>query len=148
VTSPEPHAGIVLIGIAVDVLAGGAAHEQLAAGVPSLEAHSLGLVHQNAIRNDFCFQTRRAKLGCHVFGGLAVSGGRSQMRLGGERLQSFAGQKGVRDGEKLLLDFRFSGEVAVAEDGGSGLRGVLRRKGSGNERQKKKKNERLARDHQ
>jgi hypothetical protein len=45
-----------------------------------------------------------------------IFGRGGQVRLGGERLQVLAGQLGVGNGEKLLLDFGFGGEVGVAED--------------------------------
>ncbi len=69
------HAGIVLIRVAINVFARGAAHQQLAAGVISLHTHSFWLIHQHAIGNDLRLQAGRAKLLRHVFGGLAVFGG-------------------------------------------------------------------------
>ena len=111
------HVGIVLVGIAFDVLALGSAHEQLAGGVEGLHLDGPGLVHQHAVGNDLRFEARGAKLLGHVFGGFAVGGRGGHVRLGGEGLQLFAGQFGVGDGEEFLFDFGLLAEVGIAEDG-------------------------------
>ena len=61
-----------------------------------------------------------AKFLRYVFGGLAVFWRGGQVGLGGEDFEVLAGQFGIGDGEKFLLDAGLGGEVRVAEDGGLG----------------------------
>ena len=75
-----------------------------------------GLVQQHAVGNDLGFEAGGAELFGHVFGGLVVFRRGGHVRLGGERLQVFAGELGVGHGEELLLDVGLFAEVGVAED--------------------------------
>ena len=51
---------------------GGAAHQQLAVGVPGLDANGFGLIQENAIRNDFGIETGGAKLLRDILGGFVI----------------------------------------------------------------------------
>ncbi len=83
-----------------------AADEQFARRIEGFHLDDLGLVHQDAIRNNLRLEAGSAKLLRHVLRGLVILGRRGDVRLGGERLQMLAGEFGVGHGEKLLLDLR------------------------------------------
>ncbi len=106
------HTGIVLIGVAVDVLAGGAGHEQFAAGSQASTRTVLGWLMQYAVGNDLGFEAGGAEHLRDVFGGLAVFRSGGEVGLGGEGFEVLAGEFGIGDGEELLFDVGLGGEVA------------------------------------
>ncbi len=85
-------AGIVLAGVALHVLARGAGHQLLACFIEGLDADDLGPVEQHAIGHDLGFETGGAELFGDVERGFVILGCGGHVRLGGERLQLFAGE--------------------------------------------------------
>ncbi len=79
------HAGIIIEGVAVDVLAGWAAHELLAGLIPGFHLDRSGPVQQHAVGNDFGIETRGAELLCDILGGFVILGRGGHMRSRGER---------------------------------------------------------------
>ncbi len=114
------YAGIVLVGVAVNVLAGGAGHEQIAARVQGFDADGFGVVDEDAVGDDFGFEAGGAELLRDIFGGFAVFRGGGEVGLGGEDFEVLAGEFGIGDGEEFFFDAGLGGEVGVAEDGGCG----------------------------
>ena len=99
------------------MLGSGAVHEGLARGVECLNADYFWLIEENAIGNDFGFETGGAEFLRNVFRGLAVLGCGSNVRLGGECLQVFASELCVWDGKKLVFNFGLAAEIGVTKDG-------------------------------
>ena len=114
------YAGIVLVGVASNVLGSGAGHEQFAAGVPGFYADGFGVVDEDAVGNDFGIEAGGAELLRDVFGGFAVFRGRGEVGLGGEDFEVLTGQFGIGDGEEFFFNAGLGGEVRVAEDCGCG----------------------------
>ena len=109
------HAGIVLVGVAFNVLARGAAHELLAGVVVGLDLDRFGPVEQHAIGNDLGFEAGGAKLLRDILGGLVIFRRGGHVRIRGERFKLFAGQAGVGNGKKLFFDRLLPIEALVAE---------------------------------
>ena len=140
-------ARIVLVGVARNVLAGGASHQPVASFVEGFDADNFWLVEQDAIRNDFRIESCVAKLPGDVFGCFAVFWRRGQVRLGCEYLEVLAGELRVRNGKESLFDFALGREIAVAEDRGGNRGRVLRSQRARHNREQKHKAKRPAQNH-
>ena len=108
--------GIILVGIVVHMLPAGAGHQNLPLSVGGLQKDFLGQIHPRPVGHDLRVEAGSLELAGHVNGSIVILLAAGDVGSGGQRLELFLSQRGIGNGQEILIDLCLFGEVVVAQD--------------------------------